>query len=218
MATITFEAAVRDGIILPNHYIAVAGTKDRQVIVTEKETGIKKTQKFTLAAEERGLWRLEQDEGELKLWGEPTKDKLTLCGLVGFKQGPDTMHRIIRELYDMPGIFETAGACSLTEKDYFFSDIEEVYQMRKRYERQDKRRMCYWLASRCVIISSSDAFFSVFIVDGGSVNSNWLYYSGGSASNPTYAVHPKATPKSTLLLERKDCDGSYERPWKCLGK
>lgn len=108
MATITFKDATQDGIILPGHYILTTTPKDRRVLVTNKETGIKGTQKFTVEAGETQLWRLEQEEDGLKLWGEPTKEELTLRGQIGFQQGPDTMHRVIRELYDMPGILETA--------------------------------------------------------------------------------------------------------------
>ena len=218
MATITFKDATQDGIILPEHYILTTTPKDRRVIVTKNETGFKGTQKFTLEAGKPQLWRLGQEEDGLKLWGEPTKEELTLCGQDGFQRGPDTMHRVIRELYDMPDILETAQSCSLPEKDYFFSDIEKAYQAGKKYERQDERIMWYWIASRCVEVNSGYAWFRVFIVRGGYVDADHLYYSGGSTYNNTLAVRPVATPKSTLLLEREDCDGSYEHPWICLSK
>ncbi len=218
MATITFKDATQDGIILPEHYILTTTPEDRRVLVTKNETGFKETQKFTLEAGKPQLWRLEQEEDGLKLWGEPTKEELTLCGQDGFQRGPDTMHRVIRELYDMPGILETAQACSLPEKDYFFSDIEKAYQAGKKYERQDERKMRYWLASRCVTINSTNAWFNVFFVNSSIVNANYLYNSYSGTDSITYAVRPVATPRFTLLLERKDCDGSYEHPWICLSK
>ena len=218
MATITFKDATQDGIILPEHYILTTTPEDRRVLVTKNETGFKETQKFTLEAGKTQLWRLEQEEDGLKLWGEPTKEELTLCGQDGFQRGPDTMHRVIRELYDMPDILETAQSCSLPEKDYFFSDMEKAYQAGKKYERQDERIMWYWLASRCVAVGGAYALFDVFIVNGGSVYGSWLYGSDGGTYSNTLAVRPVATPKSTLLLEREDCDGSYEHPWICLSK
>lgn len=211
--TITFEDARQEGIILPDHYLEVTAPRSRKVIVTEKETGFEKKQKFTVEEGERHLWRLTED---FKLWGKPTKVNLTLRGHAGFEYGPDIMHRIIRELHDNPGTFEEAKSCSLPEKDYFFSSIEKAYREEKKYVHPDDRFMWYWLASRCVVFNSNNENFYVFFVNGGYVGADDLYYSGGSALSNTYAVRPEATPKSTLLLERDGCDGSMEKPWICL--
>lgn len=216
--TITFGAATRDGIILPEHYILTTTPKDRRVLVTEKETGVKETQKFILEAGERQLWRLEQGESGLKLWGKPTKDELTLCGQIGFQRGLDTMHRVIRELYDIQGAFDTAQACSLPEKDYFFSDVEKGYQAGEKYRRQDEIEMRYWLASHCIDLYSAYVRFGMFCVNSSRVSAYGLYYSRGGTSRPSYAVRPEATTKSTLLLETEGCDGSYKHPWICLSK
>lgn len=215
MATITFEDATQASVILPWHYVAITMPKDRQVLVTEKETGVSRTQKFTVKAGERQLWRLTED---FKLWGMPTKETLALCGKVGFNEGPDTMHRVIRELYDMPGTFETAQACSLPKKEYPSTDIQKAYQEGRKYERQDEVNMRYWLASRWGYVGSTIANFRVFRVGSGSVYAFSLYNSSGGTNYNTYAVRPEATPKPTLLLEREECDGSYEHPWICLSK
>ena len=213
--TITFEVATQDGIIRPKHYILTTTPEDRQVIVTEKETGVRGTQKFTVKAGERQLWRLTED---FKLWGMPTTEKLALCGDVGFQEGPDTMHRVIRELYDMQGAFEKAQACSLPEKDYFFSSIQKADQEGKKYNQQDEENMWYWLASRCVSTGSNSASFNVFFVGNGYVNYSSLYRSYGNTWSPARAVRPETTLKSILLFNKEGGDGSYEHPWICLNK
>ena len=214
MATITFKDATQDGIILPEHYILTTTPKDRRVIVTKNETGFKETQKFTLEAGKPQLWRLEQEEDGLKLWGEPTKEELTLCGQDGFQRGPDTMHRVIRELYDMQGTFDKTQACSLKEKEYLPSKVQKAYQAGREYERQDEENIKYWLASYC----GNYANVGVFFVDLGRVYYNCLWASHRGAYYHALRVRPKAIPKPTLLLEREGCDGSYEHPWICLSK
>ena len=48
----------------------------------------------------------------------------------------------------------------------------------------------YWVASRCVEVSSSSAWFNVFIVNSGYVGTHSLYYSNGYANSPSNAVRP----------------------------
>ena len=48
----------------------------------------------------------------------------------------------------------------------------------------------YWVASRCVHLSSSYAYFRVFIVYGGNVDANGLYYSNGGTYSYANAVRP----------------------------
>ena len=211
MATITFEAATQADIILPWHYVTITLPRDRQVIVTENETGVSGTQKFTVKAGERQLWRLTED---FKLWGMPTKDALALCGYIGFEEGSYTMHRVARELYDMQGTFDKTQACSLKEKEYLPSKVQKAYQAGREYERQDEENIKYWLASYC----GNYANVGVFFVDLGRVYYNCLWASHRGAYYHALRVRPKAIPKPTLLLEREGCDGSYEHPWICLSK
>ena len=213
--TITFEDARQEGIILPDHYLEVTAPRSRKVIMTEKETGFEKTQKFTVKSGKKHLWRISED---FKLLGNPTKEGLTLCGHVGFEQGPNTMNRIIRELYDMSNVFEKTKACSLPEKDYFFFHPQSEYETEKKYSHPDDIHMEYWLSSRCVEDSGMHVEFNVFIVYHSMVCCSSLHETSWREDYNTYAIRPEATPTATLLLERDGCDGSKEKPWKCLSK
>lgn len=212
--TITFKDAKEAGIFLPGHYLAITAPKDRKVIVTEEETGVRETQIFEIKEGERLLLQMTED---CKLWGNPTKEELTLFGQDGFVQGPDTMHRVIRELYDIPGVVETAQSFSLSEKDYFFSDIEKAYEEEKKYKCSDNMWFWYWLASRYVWTGRDCADFCMFYVLGGLSNA-CLFNSYGNVSERGYSVRPEVTLDSALLFERADSDGSLEKPWKCYIK
>lgn len=214
--TITFEDAKREGIILPGHYFAITVPEDRVVTANEKETGVKGIQKFIVEAGQRQLWRLNE---ELILQGKPTKEDLVLRGWNGILRAPNTMHRIIRELYDIPGVFEMARACSLPEKAYFFTSTQEAYEEVKKYERTADHLEWYWLASHCFIINDTDVDVALFYMNCGEVYcDNVAYESGDPCDDGAFAICPEGTPKSNLLLDRSSGDGSKKRPWICLNK
>ncbi len=111
--TISFEDARQAGIILPSHYFVTTAPKNRQVNLSGRETGSEGTQEFTLDAGESHLWQM---NAEFKLLGETTKKELTLCDVDGFMCGTDAMNRLIRELYDMPNVFEMSKACAYQKR------------------------------------------------------------------------------------------------------
>lgn len=217
--TITFEDALDAGVIRQGDYFVTTTPKDRQVILTAQETGFRDKQSFKIEAGEAKLWRLEE---ELKMWGEPTKEKLTLYGKDGFIQGIDAMQKVARELYDLPDVFAEVQACGLPEKDYYFSSDKEfakiLEQAGKKYQHPDDKQMRYWLASRCVNLYSTYVYFRIFDVGGVSVGSSDLYRSDGYGDYSNFPVRPETTPSPKLLLETEGCDGTKLKPWICLSR
>lgn len=220
LGTITFEDARQEGIIKPGDYFVTTAPKDRNVIVTRVETGFDENQKFKNKAGAQKLWRLENG---LTMLGEPTKETLTLKGREGFEQGPNAMERVARELYSITDIFEQVRSCSLQERTYLFSELKKVLQTGRYAYLAHKKS--YWLASHCVELYDSDADYimlemrlqMLYMCDD-TVYVRALYDSDGKTSSDTRAVRPEATPKATLLLETEGCDGTRDRPWKCLNR
>ena len=78
-----------------------------------------------------------------------------------------------------------------------------------------------WLASPCVVLDSSDAFFSVRYAGSSYVNENYLYASGGYASSVRYGVRPLVSLGSMLQIDSSDTarDGSTSaKAWKIIKK
>ena len=166
------------------------------------------------------LFRLVKRNKGYVLWGPPTDGTITLIGKEGYDNLFTLADALVEKEYFSEGVFEEVHACGLSEKEYevhSYREFQKIFdEAEKLYEHPDDVNMIYFLASRCVDIYSGDADFYVFFVNSCGVNYGWLYNSYGNADDPTNAVRPEATPKSTLLLETKGCDGSKEKPWICL--
>lgn len=214
--TITFEDALNEGIVRSGDHFLITVPKTRRVITTPRETGFTKNQKFDIQAGEEKIWLLGD---ELTMVGDLTKEKLTLNGQEGVMEGPDTLDLVSRELHSIPDIFEQVRSCGLTKKDYILRNLSKVLEEEQaKYQHLAGKGSAYWLASHGVRIYRDNVYFCMFYVNWGSVNTHDLYRSGGGADSLTYAVRPEAIPKPTLLLNREGCDGSREKPWKCLSK
>lgn len=216
MNTITFEDAQLNGIVHKGDYFVTTAPKDVCLIVTKDSTGYPKDQAFQIKAGEQKLWRLEEG---LKLWGEPTQRKLILQGQEGFIQGTDTIHSVARKLHILPGIFEQVQSCSLQHKDYITTYSQEVWQEeKKKYQHPDDKYLEYWLASRCILIDGIYVDRHIFYINNGEINSAALYYYSGNATLDVFAIRPEATLCAKLLLNIEDCDGTRNKPWRCLKK
>ena len=215
-ATITFDDAIREKKIQPGHYFLVTVPKDRSVTITESETGCGKQQKFQISAGEQKLWRLEKG---IKMWGEPTKELLTLNGENGFINGLNAIKKVASEIYGLPEIFENVQACSFPQMEYFFHEIPKVLEeVGKTHITSKDKRLNYWIASRCVTLHNGSVDFCIFRVYNGDVSPYSVYNSNRGPVSNTYAVRPEATPNATLLFETDGLDGSKKNPWKVLSK
>lgn len=156
------------------------------------------------------------------MWGPPTEGKITLKEKEGYDNLFTLADALVEKEYSSEGVFEEVHACGLSEKEYgvhSYREFQKIFvEERKLYEHPDDVNMIYFLASRCVLIGSSGAYFYVFRVYSDLVDAYYLYGSNGYADSATRAVRPEATPKSTLLLETEGCDGSKEKPWICVGR
>ncbi len=212
--TITFKDAKQEGIIFPGQYVMVTMPKSRKVAITKEDTGVAGIQRFELEQEQI---RFRLEEG-LKMWGEPTRKSLMLGGKIGFEQGPDTMNKVIRELYELPKIFEMAKNCSLPEKDHFYSSSKKLYEEMTEYTRPNDKGRSYWLASRCVEMATVNVELSMFFVSKGRIFPYCLYSTECGSRHAKCPVRPEVTANPMLLLETEGCDGSEEKPWKCICK
>ena len=78
-----------------------------------------------------------------------------------------------------------------------------------------------WLASPCVDLNSSDAFFFVRYAGSSSVYASYLYYSCGITSSNRYGVRPLVSLGSMLQIDTGDTarDGSTSaKAWKIIKK
>ncbi len=214
--TIMFEDALEGNIVREGHYLVTVVPKDVHVIAKKNDTGYREDQDFKINAGSQKLWRLESG---MKLWGEPTKEKLVLQGQQGFMRGIDAIHYVARELYVQTGLFEQIQSCSLQRRDYITTYEEKAWRDEKNnYKQPDDTILQYWLASRCILIDGIYADRYVFHVDSGRVNPSVMYYYSGNAVNDAYAVRSEATPSANLVLDVEDCDGTMSKPWKVLEK
>lgn len=214
--TITFADAAEQGIIQKGHYFVTVMSKDRKIILNRKETGYRPQELRCIRGAEK-LWRLETG---LKLWGEPTKEKLILKGKTGFEQGIYTIDRVAREMYELPNVFEACQSLALPQKEYegLIDYLWKVMQVEsEKYKNPDDIKMSYWLASCSNRLDREYDDHSIFYVSMGGVGSNTLYRSNGYAWRTELPVRPEAIPKPIILLETDGLDGSREKPWRFLG-
>ncbi len=76
----------------------------------------------------------------------------------------------------------------------------------------------YWLASRCVDLSSDYAFFRMFFVSGGTVDAYWLYDSGDDNHSTSYAVRPVVEIDLTSASVGESGSGTREDPYSIRSK
>ncbi len=216
--TIVFKDATEQGIVHKGHYFITEKPKSKSVILAEKETGFQGSQTFQITIGSRNLWRLVD---YFRMWGQPTKEGLTLQGMLGAEKGLETMSKITRELYEFPNVFEAVQSCSLPEKRYNGAG-DTVWRLLQRenskYMHLDDRQLHYWLASNCVWNYVDIEYSGVCYVSNGEVNCYYLHHSASGENSKTFSIRPEAIPKSTLLLETEGLDGSKEKPWRCIGK
>ena len=166
------------------------------------------------------LFRLFKTEKGYVMWGPPTVEEVLFKGKEGYDHLFELADSQARKEY-ANDVFQDIHACSLPEREYQFETynafLDALYEFRKKYDFSDTSMQDYALASRCVLLDGSLAYFRMFYVSGGRVYANLLYYSDTSVNGNSYAVRPEAIPKSTMEFIEEDCDGSEERPWICLG-
>ena len=76
----------------------------------------------------------------------------------------------------------------------------------------------YWLASRCVDLSSYYALFGVFYVSGGTVGASNLYYSSNDNVSYSYAVRPVVEIDLTSASVGESGSGTREDPYSIVAK
>ena len=197
--TMTYQEALDGGVIQEGHYFLVKYPDGRRV-----------------------LFRLVKREGRYVMWGMTTTKQIYLEGKEGYDNFLTWADAKVREEYSSEDTFEEVHALGLSKKDYEIHSQKEFRRILDEAEKMcgspEDVDMYYVLASRCVAINSSYAWFNVFCVYGGRVDAYNLYISYGSSSSPSLAVRPEVTPKSTLLLKLAGCNGSRENPWICLNR
>lgn len=168
------------------------------------------------------LFRLVKRNKGYVLWGPPTDGTITLIGKEGYDNLFTLVDALVEKEYPSEGVFEEVHACGLSEKEYEYDSYEEWRKTFKKLniisKHPDDVNLDYVLASRGFSDDDdSSPCFWIFAVYGGRLHRTILLDSLHGVYSTTYAVRPEATPKSTLLLETKGCDGSKENPWICLG-
>ena len=195
--TMTYQKALAGGVVKKGDYFSVQYPDGRNV-----------------------LFRLVKREGKYVMWGMTTTEQIYLEGKKGYDNFLTWADAKVREEYSSEDTFEEVHALGLSDKDYEIHSQEEFRRILDEAEEMcgssEDTNMYYALASRCVGIYGSYAWFYVFLVLSGDVNAYDLYNSYGSTGSGTFAVRSEATPKSTLLLKRAGCNGSKEKPWICL--
>ena len=195
--TMTYQKAFAGGVVKKGDYFSVQYPDGRNV-----------------------LFRLVKREGKYVMWGMTTTEQIYLEGKKGYDNFLTWADAKVREEYSSEDTFEEVHALGLSDKDYEIHSQEEFRRILDEAEEMcgssEDTNMYYALASRCVSLSGSGAYFSVFFVYSDCVIGNLLYRSDGHTWSYTYAVRPEATPKSTLLLKLARCNGSKEKPWICL--
>lgn len=195
--TMTYQKALDMGIVKEGDYFSVKYPDGREL-----------------------LFRLVKRKERYVMWGPPTNGKIYLEGKKGYDKFLALADAKVLEEYSTGDVFEEVHALGLDKKDYEFHSNEEHYriadEVKSLFNHPDDIRMDYAIASRCVGIYGTDAWFRVFYVYRGDVRAGWLYNSDGGTFSWSYAIRPEAIPKSTLLLKIGECDGSKEKPWICL--
>ena len=155
-------------------------------IVSRKEQNGYGDQYFTKEdIQFRVLYKDEERKKLVCIADKPTEQELYLKGKEGYKNGIAELHRICKEISG----YENARSMTI-------EDIENS----KYWEEQDKKKtnMIFgeddnfysWLASRCVCLSSYNAYFRVFYLNGGSVDAATMYNSANYYNSTSYAVRP----------------------------
>ena len=197
--TMTYQKALAGGVVKKGDYFSVQYPDGRNV-----------------------LFRLVKREGRYVMWGMTTTKQIYLEGKEGYDNFLTWADAKVREEYSSEDTFEEVHALGLSKKDYEIHSQKEFRRILDEAEKMcgspEDVDMYYVLASRCVYLKSSYAYFGVLVVDGGYVLGNWLYNSYGDTNSPSLAVRPEVTPKSTLLLKLAGCNGSRENPWICLNR
>lgn len=211
---ITLQEAIKREIVHVGDYFLTEEPEDRCIILKKHQTGYNAEQVFIVKAGERKLWRLEEG---LELWGELTKESLTLEGQTGFISGAITMNRLAYKLNSLPGIFYRIQACSFPQNKYEFLNVPNVIQEEKNnYSKLDDRELDYWIASSYKEVYGKNTYFRMFAVNNGCLSSYTLFCSYGMSQSWSLPIRPKAIPNPDLHLKTKWRDGSKEKPWECL--
>ncbi len=196
--TVTYQEALAKEIIQEGHYFLVRYPNGKEAL-------------FRLVKREKGY----------VMCGPSTKGRISLKGKEGYNNFFALADAKAREEYSQKGVFKEVHALGGPKKDYKVYSNQEYYEVVEEIEEYikylDNTNKSYFLASRCVDLDSTYAWFHVFIVSSGGVYANNLYGSNGNTNSPSFAVRPEATPESTLLLKTTGCDGSEEKPWICIG-
>lgn len=216
--TITLEDALAAKIVHEGHYFMTTAPRDVNFTAVSCLTGYPQDQKFYIKEGHQELWRLENGLKEgLKMWGEPTQEKLVIQAQQGFLEGIEAINKVARELYAFHSTFKQVKACSLKNRDYITTIEEKIWRKEdKNYQNLEDKGLQYWLASRVIVINSVYLDCYMFHVNCGKIEPSILRYSSGHANRDAKRVRPEATADPKLILDIDDCDGTKQRPWRCL--
>lgn len=224
---IEFQEALGKGMIQKGHYFQTAVTQRSIVAVSEDETGYSENQDFITEAGETKLWRLVEvgkTAKECRLFGPPTKEKLTLHGKTGYENGIEVLDKIAAGTNVLPEFFTDVHSCRFLQREYkvkyreWNNFWERMQNELRKYGHKDDMPLSYFLASHCIDYGylSHSNYFCLFSAGSGYLSTSTLYNSAGNTNSPSNAVRPEAIPKSNLFLKTDGCDGSKERPWVCV--
>lgn len=225
---IEFQEGLEKKLIREDHYFQTVAAQRSIVTVTEDETGYSENPDFITKQGETKLWRLVEvgkTAEECRLFGPPTKKKLTLHGKTGYEYGIEVLDKIAAGTNVLPEFFMDVHSCRLLQREYkvryseWNNFWERMQNELRKYGHKDDMTLSYFLASRFVEYGylSHSNYFGLFSVGSGYLNTSTLHLSGGNnILSDSNAVRPEAIPKSDLLLKVGLCDGSKENPWICV--
>ena len=155
-------------------------------IVSRKEQNGYSDQYFTKEEVKFRVLYIDEDRKKLVcIADKPTEQKLCLRGKEGYKNGVEEINRICKEISG----YEEARSLTL-------EDIEKSKYLE--YKDDTKSNMIFgkndefenWVANQQIRYRSSNAYFRMFCVSGGTVDAGYLYSSDRSSSSNSYAVRP----------------------------